>query len=104
MSDPRLRECWEIIRSKLSPADAERLRTTPIEEICGLLAESYAREARVRGGGRSLRAELSHTVDHLGKVLEKVAGSHGIMLKVDQDAARNQMRRAEATLRETEGA
>ena len=52
---------------------------------------------------KRLRRELSHTVDHLRKVLEKVAGSSGIMLKVDQDAARNQARRADALLAEIPG-
>lgn len=53
---------------------------------------------------RRLRAELSATADHLRKVLEKVAGSDGVMLKADQWAAREQIKRAEATLREAEGA
>lgn len=46
----------------------------------------------------SLRTTLSHTVDHLRKMLEKVAGSNGIMMKTDQDSARNQARRADALL------
>lgn len=53
---------------------------------------------------RRLRAELSATADHLRKALEKVAGSDGVMLKADQWAAREQIKRAEATLREAEGA
>lgn len=57
-------------------------------------------EARLR----DLRNMLSHTVDHLRKMLEKVAGSSGIMLAVDQDAARNQARRAEALLKEIDAA
>lgn len=48
---------------------------------------------------RKLRNELSRTVDHLRKALEKVAGS-SVMLGVDQDAARHQARKAEALLRE----
>jgi len=58
------------------------------------LAGTEDPEAFIEG----LRSTLSHTVDHLRKMLEKVAGSHGIMMKTDQDAARNQARRADALL------
>lgn len=74
----------------------------PPEKANQILDEAYAREAQFRKRRdlvQRLCAELSAAVDHLRKVLEKVAGSSGVMLKVDQDAARNQVQRAEDLLR-----
>lgn len=99
-AEARLRDCWATIQSHLEPADAERLRTLPIEQVVGLLAQAYARDQIEWEDRRALRNELSHTVDHLRKMLEKVAGSSGVMLRVDQDAARIRARRAEALLKE----
>lgn len=84
-------EGYEIVSLTCSQERAEF-----IVACVNALAGAEDPEAFITG----LRNTLSHTVDHLRKMLEKVAGSDGIMLRVDQDAARNQARRADALLKE----
>ena len=77
----------------------------PPEKANQILDEAYAREAQLRKRRdlvQRLRAELSHTVDHLRKVLEKAEPP--VMNGFDYIAALKQVNRAEAALRETEEA